>query len=269
MSKYVIPDFSVPLDECEYNRLRKYCINAATFLLERYGYSRNGVYDFFVFKKKIPDTIRITFPVDSDGLAIDDSQELDADIFAGDDNNSDKSFNADKTKASDSPHVSIVGNVYSNARNVNNVDIESNNADKKLYTVDVLNSIFKELEQKDIINDYKYALQRAESLLLFKKKSAKSAANSLRQKGFNETLINQVIEEVTNSSDFDEHRALVSEADKIVKSSNFLKKDSFKRRRVFIQRLVTKGFSLTDIAELLDKSDYRDFFDADMIAAED
>lgn len=248
MSKYVIPDFSVPLDECEYNRLRKYCINAATFLLERYGYSRNGVYDFFVFKKKIPDTIRITFPVDSDGLAIDDSQELDADIFAGDDNN-----------------VRNVNNVI-NTSNVNN---ESNNADKKLYTVDMLNSIFKELEQKDIINDYKYALQRAESLLLFKKKSAKSAANSLRQKGFNETLINQVIEEVTNSSDFDEHRALVSEADKIVKSSNFLKKDSFKRRRVFIQRLVAKGFSLTDIAELLDKSDYRDFFDADMIAAED
>lgn len=194
MSGYKIPSFDSPLSECEYNRLRKYCFNAATFLLEKYTYSRKALVDFFVFKKRIPNTIQVK-------------------------------------------------------------------QDNNVSNVDIVSSVIEELEELKLINDKRNALDRAESLLLFRKKSIFYVKNNLRQKGFLESDIDEAIEAIVNSGDFDEQRALVHEADKITRRSSFKNKDFRKRKHVFITALVSKGFSLTEIAELLDRGDYAHFFD--------
>lgn len=195
MSGYKIPDFSQSLSECEYDRLRKYCINAASFLLDKYLYSKKGVENFFTFKKRIPSSVKVDY-----------------------------------------------GN-----NDVRNVDIVS--------------SVIKELEELKLINDKRNVSFHAESLLLFRKKSVSATKTNLWQKGFSDDDIEDAVADIVNSKDYDEQRSLVNEADKIVRRSSFKNKDVRKRKHMFISSLVSKGFSLTDIAELLDKGDYRPLFE--------
>lgn len=63
---YELPDLSKPITEKQYNRLRKYGINASLFVLNRFFYSKQAVIDFLIIKKQIPKEITVVYTIKTD-----------------------------------------------------------------------------------------------------------------------------------------------------------------------------------------------------------
>lgn len=63
---YTLPDLSKPITEKQYNRLKKYGINASLFVLNRFFYSKQAVIDFLTIKKQIPEEVTVIYTTKKD-----------------------------------------------------------------------------------------------------------------------------------------------------------------------------------------------------------
>lgn len=182
---YVIPDFDKPLKTEELERLKKYCINAGTFVLTRYFYSEKALRDFFTFKKRIP----------------------------------------------------------------NRVDAVNDKGEKE--SVPLLEEVVDELRAQGVIDDKKYAHAKAESCLVFRGKSERATRAYLLEKGFTANDTDEAIDKVVSDSAYDDDDAIKRAAGKIVRSPSFIKKDTTNRHKTFVRKLVSQGFELSDILNLV------------------
>jgi len=125
----------------------------------------------------------------------------------------------------------------------------SDRLSEKHYSPKTIAAVIKRLEELDLLDDKKFARLWTRSRIRFKPRSAWLIGRELREKGIEEEVIQQVIEEEFTAEQ--EMGAAMSLAEKQVR--RYRGEESEKARRKLFAYLARRGFSSDMIRECIEK----------------
>ncbi|MFH1823619.1 MAG: regulatory protein RecX [Candidatus Firestonebacteria bacterium] len=129
---------------------------------------------------------------------------------------------------------------------------------KKSYNEDVIKEVVQEIEDSDLINDEKYALDFTSDRLNFKKAGKILIKRQLWQKGIDKKIIDDVVEKVF--SDVDEYKIALELARKRIKIYKKLDEKIVVRRLqgFLLRRGYNFDTTIRVIKSLIKKIDYEE-----------